>query len=165
MDNSATSGLIMYAATEVKVSGGDEVEAQAQLFTWLQAGFSRLRKLLKRVGNGEPTPDLTPPLLGWTAIGARWDLYMAVGDGNHETDPIHIIGPFPASHCETKSHFGAFKLLQLMERVKDWAREEYWPWYCKAIVEPLKLVQGQPMTQEESAAEAADGAEMDELED
>ena len=89
---------------------------------------------------------------------------MAIGSGNQETDPIIIVGPFDTCRCTTNSYFGPFKLLQLIERVKDRAREAYWPWYCEAVIEPLKLVQGQLMTQEESAAEAADVEEREELE-
>ena len=164
MNHLATSRLIMYSAAEIKVPNGNGSEAKAQLFTWFQTGFTRLRKLLKKVGNGTATTDSTQPLLGWTAIGEVWDVYMAIGDGNQETDPITIIGPFETCRCTTNSYFGAFRLLQLVERVKDWAREAYWPWYCEAVIEPLKLVQDQPMTQEESAAEAADVEEREALE-
>ena len=156
--------LITYSATEIKTPSGLGSEAKAQLFTWFQAGFTRLRKLLKRVGKGTPTADSTLSLLGWTAIGELWDVYMAIGDGNQETDPILILGPFETCRCTTNSYFGAFKLLQLIERVKDWAREKYWPWYCEVVIEPLKLVQDQPMTQEESTAEAADVEEREQLE-
>ena len=154
----------MYSATEIKTPSGIESEAKARLFTWFQTGISRLRKLLKKVGNGTPTVDSTQPLFGWTTIGKVWDVYMAIGDGNYETDPIKIFGPFETCRCTTNSYFEAFKLLQLIERLKNWAREAYWPWYCETIIEPLKLVQGQPMTQEESAAEAVDVAEREELE-
>lgn len=89
---------------------------------------------------------------------------MAIGNGNQETDPIFILSPFETCQCKTTNYIGAFKLLQLIKRVKDWAREEYWPWYCQVVVKPLKLVQGLPITQEESAAEAMDIAEREELE-
>ena len=116
----------MYAATEIKVPCGSRSEAQAQLFTWFQTGFTRLRKLLMKVGHGTPSVDTRQqPLLGWTAIGEVWDMYMAIGDGNQETDRIIIIGPFETCRCTTNTYYGAFKLLQLMERVKDWARKVY----------------------------------------
>ena len=164
MNNNETSKYIMYSATEIKTPTGSPSEAKAQLFTWFQTGVTRLRKLLKKVGNGIPTADSTQPLLGWTAIGQLWDVYMAVGNGNQETDPIIIIGPFASCHCDTTTYFGVFNLLQLIERIKKWARERYWPWYCQVVVEPLKLVQDLPTTQEESAAEAMDVAEREELE-
>ena len=155
----------MYAATEIKVPCGSRSEAQAQLFTWFQTGFTRLRKLLMKVGHGTPSVDTRQqPLLGWTAIGEVWDMYMAIGDGNQETDRIIIISPFETCRCTTNTYYGAFKLLQLMERVKDWAREVYWPWYCEAVIEPLKLVASMPITEEEKAAEAADIEEREEME-
>ena len=86
---------------------------------------------------------------------------MAIGDGNQENDPIIIIGPFKSCQCDTFSYDGAFKLLQLIERVKDWARESYWPWYCEAIVEPVKMVKGQPMAQKDKADENMDAEERE----
>ena len=165
MNNLATSKLILYSAAEVKIPSGNGSEAKAQLFTWFQAGISRLRKLLKKIGNGTPAADPTLPLLGWTVIGERWELYMAIGNCNQEADSITIIGPCTECNCSTLSYFGVFKLLQLMEKIKDWAREVYWPWYCKVVVEPLKLAKGQPLTQEEENDTAVDVEEREALEE
>ena len=64
MNNEATSKLVLCAAIEVKVSSDNEMEARAQLFTWFQAAFSRLRQILKKIN---PKGDLRPtlPLIGW----------------------------------------------------------------------------------------------------
>ena len=161
MNNTLTSRLVLYSAIEIKILTGNEQKAQAQLFTWFQAGVTRLRKLLKKAGATGPTL----PYVGWIVIGKRWDLYMAIGDGILEGDPIIILGPFEDCQCETLSYVGAFKLLQLIERVKDWARDSYWPWYQDKIIEPLKLGQGRPVTQEEKADERMDDEEREELED
>ncbi|KAM0800600.1 hypothetical protein BDR22DRAFT_789637, partial [Usnea florida] len=88
MINDATSKLILYSATEVKVPGGNKSEARAQLFIWLQTGVSRLRQLLTKVSNGTLDPRPTLPLIGWTAVGGDWQLYIAFGDGNKEDDPV-----------------------------------------------------------------------------
>ena len=160
-----TSKLVLYSATEIKVAKGNESQAQAQLFTWFQAGITRLRKLLNKIGNGTPTAQVTLPLLGWVVIGERWEFYMAIGEGNNEADPIIIVGPFRTCQCDTLTYFGAFRLLQLVERVKDWAREVYWPWYCGAVIEPLKSVKCQPIAQGEKADEAVDAEEREALED
>lgn len=165
MNNLYTSKMILYSGIEIKVPNGNGSEAKAQLFTWFQAGISRLRKLLKKIGNGTPATDPTLPLLGWTVIGERWELYMALGDGNGEADPITILGPFPTCQCITRNYPGAFGLLRLMEKIKDWAREVYWPWYCEAVIEPLKLVKDQPLTQEEETDKAVDVEEREALEE
>ena len=156
MNNDATSKHILYSAVVVKVPGGNIVEAQAQLFTWFQAGVSCLRQILMKVGNGRPDPEPTHPLLGWTVIGGDWQFYVAFGDGNKEGDPVIILGPIQSMHCYMLTYFGTFKLLQLLERVKDWAREVCWPWYRERVIEPLKLVKDRPRTAEEAAAEAGD---------
>ena len=163
MNSLSTARLLMYSATKIKVPNGSWSEAHTQLFTWFQTGFARLRKLLKKVGSSTPIADSAQPLLGLIAVGEVWDVYMAMGNSNQETDPVAVIGPFETFRCTINSYFGAFKLLQLIERVKDWVRDVYWPWYCKTIIEPLKIVQGRPMTQEESAAAAA--ADVEEMEE
>ena len=164
MNNDLTSHLVLYSATEVKVPSGNESQARAQLFTWFQAGVSRLRQLLKKVGNGTPDARPTLPLVGWTVIGRRWELYIAFGQGNNEGDEIFILGPLAVCQCQLLNDFGVFKLLRLTERVKAWAREYYWPWYCERIIEPLKSLKGQPLTEEEEAAEKGDMEEREETE-
>ena len=53
--------------------------------------------------------------------------------------PILVYGPISACSCDTSSYFGIFKVLRLIERIKAWAQEKYWPWYCKAVIEKTKL--------------------------
>lgn len=161
MNNETTSRLILYSGIEVKTPTGNRIEAMAQLFTWLQAGFSRLRKLLKKVGKGATTVEPTLPLLGWTVIGDQWQLYVAVGQGNEEEDGILILGPIKSCECSSKGYVETFRLLQLLERVKEWARTEYWPWYLEVVVEPLKLLKGQPVSNEERVESAMDQAEKE----
>ena len=86
---------------------------------------------------------------------------MAIGDGNNEADPIIIVGPFRTCQCDSLTYFGAFRLLQLVERIKDWARDVYWPWYCEAVIEPLKLMKGQPIPQQERTEEEMDTEERE----
>ena len=151
MNNDATSKVILYSATEVKVPGGSRPEAQSQLFSWFQAGISRMRQLMTI--NGTSDLGLTLPLVGWTAVGADWQLFVAFGEGNGEEDPIAILGPIDQLQCEMLTYHGTFRLLQLMERFRDWARNTYWPWYCKRIVEPLKLTMNQSATEVEASEE------------
>lgn len=62
---------------------------------------------------------------------------MAISMGNKPDDEVSVFGPTQGCAIETRSYFGALKLLRLMERIKYWARETYWPWYCKAVIKPL----------------------------
>ena len=52
---------------------------------------------------------------------------MAIRDGNLEEDKIIILSPLRDYQCDTLSYVRAFRLLQLIERVKDWAWPSYWP--------------------------------------
>lgn len=163
MNNELTASLILYSATEVKIPRGNETEARAQLFIWFQAGVSRLRQLLKKVGKGIPDPRPTLPLVGWTVIGDRWEFYIAFGDGNNEEDPVIILGPMRPLLCQMLTYFDVFKLLRLIERVKYWARTTYWPWYYSSVIKSLKLIKGLPPTEAETKAEAEDTAERESL--
>ena len=161
MNNSDTSTVIIYGTIENKVTKGNESEAQAQLFTWFQGATIRIRKLLKKIGNGTPTPNQTLPLIGWTTIGERWEMYMAVGNGNREEDSVLVLGPFPTCYCNTSTSIGAFRLLRLMERVKVWARATYWIWLKNVVIEPLKGMKGLPLTVEEVTEEAVDASDQE----
>ena len=78
------------------------------------------------------------PLVGYTIVGYRWDFYIAYGQGNKETDDVYILGPLPRLNIGTQSYLEAFRLLKFDERVKNWAKSTYWPWFRDRIMEPLK---------------------------
>lgn len=131
MNDDYTQSLALIAGAKVKGRGGNELEGNGQCFQWLGAGVQKLRSMID-------TNETTYPLLGWVIVGSKWELYMAVGLGNRPKDEISVFGPLEGCAVDTRSPFGAFKLLRLMERVKDWARHVYWPWYCRVVViEPL----------------------------
>lgn len=48
-----------------------------------------------------------------------------------------VYGPFSILEVSTKDIAGSFKLLRLMERVKAYGRDIYWPWIEKYLLEPL----------------------------
>lgn len=125
MSNISTSKLTLYLGAEVKIYGGDEVEAKGQLFTWLGTGIIKTRQLLIKMD--KVTKDYTQPLIGWTIVGHEWKLYITVGMGNEWQDEIGIYGPIKACNVDTSGYLGVFKLLRLTERIKLWARETYWP--------------------------------------
>lgn len=133
MNDVYTRTIALYLGAEVKKFGGNEEEARGQLFQWLGAGIMMLRTL---IDDNHRTPP--PPLLGWVIVGHQWNLFMAVGDGNKSGDDILIFGPIPLCSVTTNNYFGTFKLLRLLERVKEWARRTYWPWFCDAVMKPLR---------------------------
>ena len=134
----------MPAGTEVKKDGGNVVEGKGQLLTWMGAGITKIRQLLAEVNEGTPPPPSKEamPLLGWTVVGHRWELFAAAGMGNGVKDPIRVFGPILGCTIETRSWLGAFKLLQLIERVKEWMRDVYWPWFYKEVMAPLRFDRG-----------------------
>ena len=38
--------------------------------------------------------------------------------------------------------WGCSSCLRLCERIKDWARDELWPWFCNKVLDPLNGVSG-----------------------
>ena len=144
MNDICTGKLAIPAGTVVKKDGGNAVEGKGQLLTWMGAGIIKIRQLLTEVNEGKPPPPSKEamPLLGWTVVGHRWELYAAAGIGNGAKDPIWVFGPMLGCTIETMSWLGAFKLLQLVERVKEWTRDVYWPWFCKEVMAPLTVDRG-----------------------
>lgn len=76
MTDTYTQMLAILLGVEVKANYGNEVEAQTQLAVWLAAGLKHRRDLAKAATGGASAMD-DVPMLGWTVIGHRWDLYMA----------------------------------------------------------------------------------------
>ena len=138
LSDAFTRKLILYLGVEVKSEGGNNLEAKAQLFTMLGSGVIRLRQLIRKA-IGQDNDSLAeyemPPLLGFTVVGHRWTMYAATGKGARAGDKIYILGPRCA--CDTFDDHGTFRLLQLQERVKDWARSEMWPWYCRHVIDQM----------------------------
>jgi len=126
-----SSGLALFMGIEIKRYGKGDLEAQSQLRTWLAAGVIHLRKLRSpesRVSN--------LPILGWIVIGDEWRLYVAFGESDEETAPIVILGPMNIDNKgSTSDLLGIFRLFRLMQMLKTWATEVYWPWFTKHIME------------------------------
>ena len=150
MNDICTGKLAIPLGSEVKKDGGNLVEGKGQLLTWMGAGITKTRQLLAEVNEGKPPPPSKEamPLLGWIVVGHRWELYAAAGMGNGAKDPIWVFGPMLGCMIETRSWLGAFKLLQLVERIKEWTRDVYWPWFCKEIMTPLRITRAIPDTPE-----------------
>lgn len=78
------------------------------------------------------------PMVGWTAVGHDWQTYIGCNttgdDGEHQ---INIFGPFPRISASTRTLYEIFKLLALMERVKQWAKERHWKWLRENVLMPL----------------------------
>lgn len=132
MSDVNSGSLIIHTGAEVKKFGGNEEEARGQCFIFLGAGIQMMRELMQPAEDDPP-----PPLLGWTIVGYRWSLFIAYGEGNKKTDKIYIYGPIDSCEISTRNYFEAFKLLRLMERVKKWARETFWEWYVRAVLDHL----------------------------
>lgn len=140
MSDDCTSKLVLYLGAEVKKFGGNEAEAQSQIYTWLGSGITKRRQLMASAAQqtDQSLTDQPMPLLGWTIVGHQWKLYVAFGEGNGMNDKLSIVGPVPGCNVTTETHYDSFKLLRLEERIKTWARDTYWPWFRDALLKPLK---------------------------
>lgn len=139
MSDECTSKLGLYLGAEVKKAGERENVAQRQLFTWLGSGIIKARKLrAAATASGKPAQRDIMPLLGWTVVGYEWKLYVAFGAGDSPEDTIRIVGPIPGIPNSTESLIDVFKMLQLVECIKQWVREEYWPWFRDDVMKALE---------------------------
>lgn len=52
-------------------------------------------------------------------------------------DSMHVWRIYTNQSPEKLTGHRIFKLLRLIERLKSWAREIYWPWLKMEILDPL----------------------------
>ncbi|KAI9764599.1 MAG: hypothetical protein M1840_008328 [Geoglossum simile] len=166
MTDAYTSRIVMFCGIEVKPPMESETEALTQLAIWSAGALESLRRLgcfgLQKRGapyDGYSCDQLLP-IPGWTIVGNEWRLYIAYKSGSDEPGSrddteqtnedkneimerdgddmrVLIIGPIPALNASTDSYYEIFKLLNLVKRVDTWARDVYWPWLEKEILQPL----------------------------
>lgn len=136
MTDTHTKRLVMASVAEIKPANGNCVEALAQLATWFASGFTKIRELNLEAGEGVVINDL-PPMIGWTVVGHDWRTYMACDLENDGERVVSMVGPLVGLSASTNSIWDIFKLLALMEGVKEYARGAYWPWLKKNVLEPL----------------------------
>jgi len=85
MNDTYTRMLAMPVGIEVKPATGDEKEAQVQLALWMSAGLMS-RRALALAATGDAMSLHHLPMLGWTVIGHRWELFIGyVADNLAET--------------------------------------------------------------------------------
>jgi len=76
-----TRMLAMLSAAEIKIEGGNAMEAKFQLALWFTAGLRSIRELAEAATKDISIMD-DVPMFGWTVVGHTWDLYVAfVEDG------------------------------------------------------------------------------------
>ncbi|TKA79582.1 hypothetical protein B0A49_08194 [Cryomyces minteri] len=115
-----TKRVALFSGIEVKQSNGGNTEALAQLSIWLTAGLERI-KLLGEL-NGEQFPvDQLQPMIGWTVVGHDWHSYIAYKAIHEGQDRVYVEGPIETLAVSTRSYYGIFKLLGLINRVKEFA--------------------------------------------
>lgn len=162
MTDPYTKRLVMAFCAEIKPAGGNSQEALAQLAIWFAAGFAKLRELQASVlpkqvekeslsEGPAATPRNTstredqhvnmqplPPMIGFTAVGHEWVLYIACEHfAEDNQNIIQVTGPFPRLMASTRSFYDIFKLLSLVGKVRAFAQDVYWPALKKRVLLPL----------------------------
>ncbi|KAK5019301.1 hypothetical protein LTR39_000457 [Cryomyces antarcticus] len=131
-----TKRVALFSGLEVKQSNGGNTEALAQLAIWLTAGLERT-KLLGEL-NGEHFPvDQLQPMIGWTVVGHDWHSYIAYRALHEGQDRVYVEGPIETLAVSTRSYYGIFKLLDLINRVKEFAERVYWPWLRDEVLKAM----------------------------
>lgn len=76
-------------------------------------------------------------MIGHTVVGHIWDTYMACDLETDGERVVRMVGPLIGLSASTASMHDIFKLLALVESAKVYARDVYWPWLKKPVLEPL----------------------------
>jgi len=110
----------IYVSIETKTPDGEESTALIQLLLWATTHFNRLRILLP-ISQRYIIP-MPLPLI--TIVGGRYSLFFAI-DGE---DEIRIVGG-ESDFGNTATLEGCYQVLAGLERVGQWVRGVYVPWF------------------------------------
>lgn len=106
MADTYTRLLVLFAAVEVKMEGGSDIEAKAQLAVNLASGL-RCRKDLADAAGGKAAiaavADL--PMMAWTVIGHQWNVYLGFVDSDSVDDRIVRILLLLPNTLSSKANF------------------------------------------------------------
>ncbi|KAE8153589.1 hypothetical protein BDV25DRAFT_21724 [Aspergillus avenaceus] len=130
-----TKRVALFSGVEVKQSNGGGTEALVQLAIWLAAGLEKSSKLHNLRGDKSGNLELLPNI-GWTVIGHDWNLYIAFRGLFEGQDRIYVDGPIESLGASTRTYYGIFKLVDLVQRLSEYARDVYWPWMRSEILNP-----------------------------
>lgn len=86
----------------------------------------------------QPLPQPLPPMIGFTAVGHEWAMYIACEHFAEENQKIiQVTGPFPRLMATTRSFYDIFKLLSLVGKVRAFAQDVHWPALKNRVLLPL----------------------------
>ncbi|KAK2858414.1 hypothetical protein FQN49_004760 [Arthroderma sp. PD_2] len=124
-----------FVAVEIKSPDGSLYSSILQLATWLAAGLEKRRQLQTLVSQSteQPPPEMENlPVLGISVVGHTWYLFIAV---NAQSGGMTLYGPIGMG--DTLSFEGVFQIFSMLQQIKIWGQEVYWPWLRDTILRPL----------------------------
>ncbi|KAF8861397.1 hypothetical protein BDZ45DRAFT_740462 [Acephala macrosclerotiorum] len=110
------------AIIQVKAPGGNFQEASYQIAIASAAILERLRRL-DGPGNDIGDGGDHMPVVGWVVHGHFWTLHVSYQEAGGS---IRVLGPYPSGN--TATYLGLYRLLRIVEEVKLWGRELYFPY-------------------------------------
>ncbi|KAK4983149.1 hypothetical protein LTR50_007388 [Elasticomyces elasticus] len=116
-----TKRVALFSGTGVKWSNGGNAEALAQLSIWPTAGLERT-KLFGELNGEQFSVDQLQPMNGWTVVGHDWHSYIAYKAIHESQDRVirrYVEGPIETLAVSTRSYYGIFKLLNLINRGRN----------------------------------------------
>ncbi|KIM93219.1 hypothetical protein OIDMADRAFT_61858 [Oidiodendron maius Zn] len=114
------------AVIEVKPPGGNFQEASYQIAIASAAVLERIRTL-----GGDADG---PPVVGWIVHGHFWTLHVSYREGDGS---IRVLGPYPSGN--TATYLGLYRLLRIIEEVKTWGRDVYFPYLSSMLAQFVGL--------------------------
>ncbi|KAH0541369.1 hypothetical protein FGG08_004133 [Glutinoglossum americanum] len=137
-EDAATGHMALLTTLEVKSPDGTYNAASVHLATWWAAGLEKMRQLARLPILGDEAASVEArdsglmPFVGWTVVGHRWELHVAV---KRPSGRVSIYGPVPVG--DTSTCYGVFQILHVLAKVNAWGRRVYYPWLVKRVLEPL----------------------------
>ncbi|EEP78554.1 predicted protein [Uncinocarpus reesii 1704] len=141
-----------FVAVEVKTPDGAYLPSSVQLVTWMAAGLEKVRQLKEEAEQISKEPeqgDILLPFIGISVTGHIWNLLITA---KAEDGTVTMYGPIIMG--DTLTFEGVFRLFMVIDEIKSWGENVYWPWMKGRILEPLANIEA--IQQEDVASASGD---------
>ncbi|KAL8768142.1 MAG: hypothetical protein Q9209_005533 [Squamulea sp. 1 TL-2023] len=102
------------------------------------ASMQREPPFQQQLETEQASPQPLPPMIGFTAVGHEWAMYIACEHFTEDNQKIiQVTGPFPRLMASTRTFYDIFKLLSLVGRVRTFAQDVHWPALKNHVLLPL----------------------------
>jgi hypothetical protein len=142
INQSTSTSLVLQpfaVAIETKATSGSELEAKAQLQSYMFTWLARLRRFLHLRGLNERDQDAIMAKLSFPVIIVNcscWHLYL------FRDTPTAVAMYKVVRLGDTHSLLGIYQLLASLRMLATWAKGPFWKWFKQDVLAYVKVISG-----------------------